>query len=151
MYLPLGYLLAHSNMKKIVRCFVYIFALAGLLLHICGTYILSIQADEIVNTYKGYTNLTCVCYSIGICVFIRYELSKLLKLEFFKKIINYLGNYTFGLYLLHIYVLWSYTSIFHPDGKSLLYRLTSPFIILIICTMLISVLRKFPGVKKIIP
>lgn len=65
-YIILGYWLSKNELSKSVRYLLYFLAMLGLFMHIIGTYSLSIDAGEIIGTYKGYLNVPCILYSIGI-------------------------------------------------------------------------------------
>ena len=63
--------------------------IAGLLIHIIGTQILSIKAGEIVSVYKGYTNLPCVLYSVAVFVFLKDLGSVLTRTKIISKMISF--------------------------------------------------------------
>ena len=74
---------------------IYVFALAGLLLHIIGTRELSVKAGSIQSLYKGYNNLPCVLYSLGIFVLLRDVAQWIQKSKKAVSLVNFLGKYTF--------------------------------------------------------
>ena len=76
-------------------------------MHMVGTYQLSIAAGKIVSTYKGYTNLPTVLYSMGVFTFIKYDLVKTMKFDIVSKIVNFLNPYIFGVYLIHAHADFS--------------------------------------------
>ena len=120
-------------------------------MQIIGTYTLSMNAGEIVSTYKGYTNVPCVLYSIGVFVFIKYDLVTLMKFNWINKIVNYLNYYTFGVYLIHWYLLEIILKVFNIPQTSIAFRLLSPIAVLIISVGIIWILRKIQIVKEIVP
>lgn len=68
-YVIVGYLLKEYDFSKKQKIIIYILGLFGLFMHIFGTYKLSFEAGYIVKTFKGYTNVPSVLYSISIFVF----------------------------------------------------------------------------------
>lgn len=147
LYVIIGYLLSHYDLTKNQRYMIYLLSILGLLMHIIGTYILSMDAGRIIDTYKGYYNVPCILNSVGIFIFIK-ELSKKVKKY---KIINFIGKYTFSIYLMHWYILRVLTKLFHLSTVSILYRLGLPFVIIGICILITFILRKIPIIKKIVP
>lgn len=133
------------------KIFVYIFALFGLLLHIIGTYDLSIKAGSIQSLYKGYNNIPCVLYSIGVFVLLRDIADWIRKSEKAVKLINFLGEYTFPLYLIHWFILRIRANMIVLDTKSIIYRLIAPYIIFAIVIAITWCLRKIPFIRKIVP
>ena len=150
-YTLTGYLLHKYELKKKYRIILYLLSIFGLLSHCIGTYILSMQAGEIILTFKGYVNLPCALYALGIFVFFKYELVKIMKLHKIKKIINILDYYTFAIYLIHYFVLIGLIKLFSLDETSLIFRLIMPFIIIVISLILTYFVRKVPLLKKILP
>lgn len=65
-YILLGYWLSKNELSRNVRYLLYLLAVLGLLMHIVGTYSLSMEAGKIVGTYKGYLNVPCILYSVGV-------------------------------------------------------------------------------------
>lgn len=45
-------------------------------MHFIGTYALSMKANQIVQTYKGYNNFPTVLYSTAVFVFIKTTCGK---------------------------------------------------------------------------
>lgn len=150
-YTVTGYLLHKYEFPKNRRFLLYLIALIGLLLHIGGTYYLSMAAGEVVKTYKGYMGLPCVLYSVGIFVLIKYDLVKILKFDIISRIVNYLDFYTFGIYLIHWYFLKFFEITFNLNFTSIVYRLLIPIPVLIISVISIYLLRKVPLIRNIVP
>lgn len=149
-YVMVGYLIYKNDIPLKARIFIYIMSIGGLLIHIIGTYTLSMEQGSIVETYKGYVAVPCVLYSVGIFIFIK-QLSLILKSKKFWWLISILSKYTFSLYLLQWFILHyinHYTSI---NTLSMLYRLGAPFIIFAIVIVVTYVLRKIPILRHIVP
>lgn len=146
-----GYLLHRYELSKKYRIILYLLAIIGLSLHMFGTCILSIQAGEIIKTYKQYTNVPTILYSLGIFVFIKYDLVKLMRFKLINSLVNFLDYYTFGIYLIHLYLLEFLIKTFHINLTSLGYRLFLPIIILMMSVVVIHLIRKIPVIRKILP
>lgn len=149
--LPLGWLLSHLDFSGWQRIFIYVCGIAGLLMHIVGTKTLSIAAGQIIDTYKGYVNVPCLLYSTGIFILIRYGGTGLLRIAPLRKVTAFLSQYTFGIYLVHILVLWTMQKVFTINHYSIVYRLTAPFLIFVVSTGCIFLIRLIPGAKRILP
>ena len=77
LYLLLGYLFNRLDFSKKEKGIIYLLAFLGLLLHICGTYFLSMETGKIIGTYKGYNNVPCILYSMGIFLFVKENVHRL--------------------------------------------------------------------------
>lgn len=150
-YTLTGYLLHKWELQRKYRLMIYLIALLGLLMNLIGTYTLSIGAGEIVETYRGYVNLPCVLYSLGVFVFIKYDFVKLMRFGWISRIVNFLNPYTFGIYLLHWFVLEIIVRMFGINAHSIVYRLLAPFAVLAISVFVIWIVQKIPGGKRVIP
>ena len=150
-YTLVGYLLHKYELKRNYRLILYILAICGLLMHIIGTYDLSMAAGKIIDTYKGYTNLPATLYSLGVFIFIKYDLVKLMKFDFISKIVHFLDFYTFGIYLIHWYLLEFLIKTFNINNTSIIYRLLAPILVLVMSVIIIYLIRKIPLIKKIFP
>lgn len=152
LFFPLvGYLLHKYEISRKYRLILYLISIIGLLLHFFGTYYLSMDAGEVIRTFKGFTNVPSALYSIGIFVFIKYDLIKIMKINIINKIVHFLDFYTFGIYLIHWYLLEFLRITFNINNTSIIYRLFSPIIVLIMSVIIIYLIRKIPIVKRIIP
>lgn len=70
-YVLLGYILHNVRIEKRQKLCIYVLAIVGVLLHIIGTQYLSFQAGTIIQTYKGYLNVPCIMYSMGVFLFFK--------------------------------------------------------------------------------
>lgn len=146
-YVLLGYLLDKNELNKKYRIIIYILGIIGLLLHIVGTYYLSMKAGMIVRTFKGYCNIPSLMYSVSIFVFVKQISKKITKWKF----IEFLARYTFPIYLIHIYFLDFINRVFKLNSFSILYRIGMPILIIPLCILIAWLLRKIPVVKNIVP
>ena len=146
-----GYRVYYYPPTKWQKALIYVSAIVGLLIHIIGTYTLSVEIGSIQSLYKGYNNIPCVLYSVGFFVFLRDLATWIKKSKTIKKIIIYLGNYTFPLYLMHWFILCIRGLIMPIDENNSIYKLVAPFAIFFIVICITWVFRKIPGLRKIVP
>ena len=139
-----------KTLNKWQRIIIYLFGIAGLLAHIIGTYVLSSEAGKIIRTYKEYLNVPCVLYSLSIFILFR-EIGNKISNAFFQKAILVLSKYTFAAYLMHWYILDYSVRLFSIDRRSVIYRLGMPIITYALVMMITYIIRKIPGLKKIVP
>lgn len=146
LYVVLGYLLANTDLDRRQRGLIYILSIIGLMMHICGTYYLSVRSGEIVQTFKGYLNVPCVLYSTGIFVLFKYHFDWLKRTD-----ISKLSKYSFPVYILHYFVMDFFTGHFSINTYSIYYRVFFPFVIISICVAFTYLIRKIPYLKNILP
>uniref|UniRef100_UPI00405718FF acyltransferase n=1 Tax=Agathobacter sp. TaxID=2021311 RepID=UPI00405718FF len=149
-YVIIGYLLHNYALEKKLRYVIYILGIIGLCMHIVGTYKLSVEAGQIVSTFKGYVNIPCVLYSIAVFVFVkelvgRYENTKIV--SFILKF----NKYTFAVYLMHFFVMDMLVDSFEINTFSIYYRVIGACIIFLICCAVTKILRKIPFGTYLLP
>lgn len=147
LYALIGYLLDKNDIALRNRILIYMLAVIGLLMHIIGTYKLSITSNSIVETFKGYYNLPCVLYSIGIFVFAKNILNKIDKPLFIEKF----SKYSFPIYLVHIFVIDIIHGLLNLNEYSIFYRIGMPFVVIPISVFITFILKKIPIIKRIVP
>lgn len=149
-FVLLGYVLHNVSLSPKQRYLTYALSVVGLLMHIIGTYTLSMQAGTVITTYKEYTNVPSILYSVGIFVFLK-EIGSKLENEKLITVIETLGKYTFAVYLMHWFIMDIMNRLFIIDGASLVYRIGAPILIYAICMAIAWVIRKIPVLKHIVP
>ena len=105
------------------------------------------DANQIIDTYKGYYNVPCILYSVGIFVFIK-ELCNIIKLP---KIVDCLSKYTFVIYLMQFFVIDILVRLFNINTLSIIYRLGMPIVVIFLIILITYILRKIPVIKNIVP
>lgn len=150
-FIMVGYLLSKYHIKPLCRFFIYAAAVAGLVIHLTGTYYYSVSAGEIVKLFKGYENVPSVLYATGVFLFFRYAGSFFMKAKVISVIINFFSGYTFALYLIHWYIIQIMVRSFEVNTHSITYRIIAPFIIFGITIGVSTLIRLIPGVRKILP
>lgn len=136
---------------KKAKVVLYVLAIAGLLLHIIGTYVLSVRAGSVQGLFKGYNNLPAMLYCFGIFVFLKDFAGRIREGKGLYRVVTALGKYTFPLYLIHWFILQIIRKLAIFNETSLIYRLLAPYAILLIVVAVTWVIRKIPVIKKIVP
>ena len=147
---PLGWLLHQCELNRESKAAIFGLAICGLLMHIIGTYTLSIKEGTIISTYKGYQNVPSVLYAAGIFVFLKDIGIRVMKHGKLNSFISCLGEYSFSIYLIQ-FVLLDAAPHFISDTKSILYRLGAPFVMIPIIIAVTWCMRKIPIIRKIVP
>lgn len=156
LYFIIGYLFSDYNPNKRIRIILYILGAIGFLMHLIPTYYLSVNANHIVDTFKGYYNLPCYLQSVAVFILIRqiyycFEIRKnriqLAIIKFFE----WFRPYTFGIYLLHQLVLLGLLRFMDISQTSIWWRIFGPWVIIFISIALINLLRKIWIFKPLLP
>ena len=154
-YVLAGYVIHKRNIKLKYRLVIYAVAIAGLLAHILGTYYeTKINGHgSVVSFYKGYYNLPCVVYSIGLFLFIK-QVSAKIKSEKAISFFTCMQGYTFPIYLIHRYYLDVFETnlnLLNLERASILYVVLATIMALILSILTTMILRKIPVLRHIVP
>lgn len=149
-YVLIGYYIDYYEIKRHYRIAIYVMGIIGLLLHLFGTYYLSYRDGAINPLFKDYMNVPCVLYSVAIFVFFKYmDTTKLMDWLF--KGTKFFANTTFGVYLIHWFLLDAILRVTKINSYSLKYRVIGGFCVFIIASVLIKCAKKIPIVRRIVP
>ena len=103
-YVLLGYWIDQYHLKRWKRYAIYLIGIGELLLHIFGTYYFSYKYGMIDGRFKGYLGVASFSYSTAVFVFFRYmDFSKWNR--YFLLYLKNASKYTFGVYLIHWYII----------------------------------------------
>lgn len=154
-YVVIGYLLKNHKTSSGITVMIYMLSMVGLLMHIIGTYKLSMEAGSIVQTYKGYLNIPCILYSVGVFLFFKNHGNAIME-SFAGRFIRFFAKYTFSIYLAHYYIMECirvclFEGFLKVDVTSTIYRLSSPFIVVIVTVATVHMMKKVPILKNIVP
>ncbi len=146
-----GFYIHKYGISRKLRIIFYVLAIFGFLANSFGSYYLSITAGKLIRTYIEYTFLPAMLYPCGLFVFIKYDLVKIMEYDWVNRIVSFLDFYTFGIYLIHWYILQIMIKVLNINIHSIIYRLGAPFMVIGIAVCIIYVLRKIPLIKNIVP
>ncbi len=116
-----------------------------------GTYLLSIERGSLQSIFKGYNNVPCVLYSLGIFVLLKDISKRIEKIDWIRNTITVLGKYTFEVYLIHWYIIIIFNDMFEINTKSIFYRLLFPYSVYVIVIAIVWCMRKIPLIRDIVP
>ena len=149
-YAIAGYYIDRYPIEKKYRMMCYALAVVGLGVHIIGTFILSYRDNAINGMFKGFVNLPCVLYSVGIFVLFKYcEKSRAMK--YLYELISPVADTTFGVYLMHWFLIDIFLRISHTNPIGIMFRVVGGFAIFIVASIITKIIKKIPILHQIIP
>lgn len=148
-YVLLGYLIQNCIVPKRIRWIMYILAVLGWFMHFYGTHVFSIKAGSIVDTFKGYMNLPTFLHASGLMILFRYIRWEKLSAKVNELAVR-LQRYTFGIYLVHMYLIMLIPPHTGIDTNSILWRTGGAVLVYILSLCLCIVIEKIPVLKKTI-
>lgn len=150
MYPLIGYVIHHTEFNSKQRMIIYILAILGWFTQFYGTHVLSISAHHIVSTFKGYLNIPAILQATGVMILLKYiQWDKIIH-STAKKFILELQKLTFGIYLIHFFVISLLTKFFSINVASIWWRTIGAFVVFIVSGSICYIISKIPKVRKII-
>lgn len=150
-YTLLGYWIDNYELPKRWRYVIYVAAAGGFLLMLFGTQILSLKNGVVDTTFKEYRNVPCILYSTGIFLFFRNMKQDGGVLRFLGKLTAPFSSLTFGIYLVHFYLVQMVAIYQIFPITSIKYRIFGTIVIFLISAVAVRILQMIPVVKKAIP
>lgn len=153
-YILLGYILDQVTIEKKKRQIIYILGVIGWFIHFEGTNILSMGVAEINTTFKGYTRLPCLLQSIAVFIFFKYIDYKKLFGSFYHIISNIVfkcASCTFGVYLLHFFLIIGLPIKFSIDSRRILWRVGGAVFIFLTCSIITYCAKKSSIIRRVLP
>lgn len=146
-YSVLGYYLSHKIFTKKEKSFVYLIGVISFFTNFIGTACLTEPGGEIVSLFRGAFNWPCFFQTLA-----TYELFKNIKTEnkIILKMIDWFSSKTFGIYLIHIYLIWEIPSFLGINTYSIIWRTVGGIFIFLLSSLIVSILQKIPLIKKTI-
>lgn len=146
----MGYYISEYEMSKKTKALIYLSGAIGVALIFFGTLVYSYRAGHYVAIFKDYANAPCLCYSAAI--FLLFKSIPFEKFpDFFNKIVAFFAPTTFGIYLLHMFVIDTIRKYLPMNEFELIYRTLGPLVIYIICVFISRIIQAIPFVRKLIP
>lgn len=149
-YAIAGYYIDRYPIEKKYRIIWYVLAGVGLAAHILGTLLLSYRDGAVNGIFKGYLNLPCVLYSVGIFILFKY-LDRTRVMAYLYTITFPVADTTFGIYLIHWLLMDVFLRISHINPTSIVYRILGGFVIFIAASIIIKIIKKIPILRQIVP
>ena len=148
-YVTAGYLLKVHNPPLKARILIYITGIAGLLFRFIYTYIRTKEAGELDSTIKSYGAFHAVFFSIAVFVFfMNIEWSDLIP-EKFNPLITELSGCSFGIFLIHRFIMLCEQKYMEFDIHSIYWRTLMIFVTYFISLVIVYIIRKIPYLRRI--
>lgn len=146
----LGYLLATMEIKRKSRFLLYTGAIVATAFRYIYTYIWSYRTETTDISIKGYEKFYSVLLAAAVFVLIKsIRWDNILKQKS-KEFLHTLASYSFGVYLIHMIVIYYELRLFNQTASMWSWRTIFVPITYGVALCSVWVLDKIPGIKKII-
>lgn len=154
LYVVMGYLLTHCwvlSFKK--RLLIYMAGILGAGMKVYSGIYWSLAEGAINRELEGIMDFPCVFLSAAVFVFFQYEIFPITqKREKWQYYITYLSSFSFGVYLMHMWIVKNLPhDLLVAHFNSVPWRIISTLIVYAVCILLTVIIKKVPGLKRIIP
>lgn len=151
-FVILGYLLSTTKIERVYRYGIYSLGIVGIAVRYSMTYFLSIKQNELNKVSWGYLNWPSVLLAVAVFTLFQYtDWNHIVKSERTKKIIRQISAASFGIYLIHMPLIRALLSIFGWSTSGWKWRYCGPVIVYVCALFIISIMKKIPIIKNIVP
>lgn len=152
-FVILGYLLSKEDLSKSKTVLLCIGAIIGLIYRDLTTYYLSFEANQLVKATWGYASWHSILLTCSVFVLIKkinFD-SILLNKRHIVDILSKIASCSFGIYLIHIIVIYYEKKTLAIDTLSIKWRILGVFSTYIISLGIVYILKQIPIIKKVLP
>lgn len=150
-YPLLGYVLNEINLSKKYRMIFYVLGILGLLAMFLPTQSIYDTTHQSSYMFKSYAYPSAIVYSVAVWIFIKQLCNNYDFTNKFKKIVYFFKPYTFGLYMVHFYLIIVISRCLKMDLTSFSTTIIIPIIVIPISILILYVMKKIPLVRNIVP
>lgn len=150
-YPLLGYILNEIDLSKKYRIIFYVFGILGLLAMFLPTQFVYDTTHQATYLFKSYSYPSTIMYSIAVWIFIKQLCNNYDIMNKFKKVVYFFKPYTFGLYLIHHYLIIVISYTYKLNLKSFPLTIIMPLIVIPLAILILYILKKIPYVRNIVP
>ena len=145
----LGYLLYTTELSLWQRIVLYALGAFGAVVRYFHTAIASVQEGAINKLTWEHQNWPTVLLAAAVFVFVKYACRyPLFQREKFVRLVKWLSGASFGIYLIHVFIMEQITYRFSINTLSGWWRLFGAFAVYFVALLLVKVLQKIPYVGK---
>ena len=150
LYPIIGYLIATEKKEsKRFRIALYCSGIICLIFRYVVTYYCSTKANYIYTTLFSYKYFTAVIPAISVFIFFKnMKFKENIKV---KNILKNISSCSFGVYLIHYFIIGILLKIGLVNEYSLLYRTLGAVIIYLISLLIVWTMKKIPILNKLVP
>ena len=149
LFVLIGWWLNRHPLTRKQRIWIYILGLAGFCVHFFGTWIFSRQLGTVDSNFKGYFTPFSVLYSAAVFTAFRYM--KPAKAQWLATRLSWFVPATFGVYMIHWFVLRLIFGLNLFNEQSLTFRFIGPMVVFAGCCLIVRGMQKIPVVRKLVP
>ena len=152
-FVLLGYILSTRNISKKKRILIYVGAIVGLIYRYIITFIISKKSGTVYREIWGYNSWYSILLACAVFLIIK-NLNFDERLKDNKKLKKFLGiisSCSFGIYLLHILIIYYEIKIFNINEYSWELRTIGILTTYLISLGIIFILKKIPIIKRLVP
>lgn len=150
MWLLLGYWITHYPIGKRTRMASYGLGVLALLLRYFGTLVLSYRDGGVNLFFSGYERFPSVLLAVAVFIWFYYHDWSFIT-EKQQRLLVKLSGASFGVYLIHFYLLQVFTVILGVDMRSIWWRVLGTPVLYPLSVALVLLGKRLPVVKKILP
>jgi len=152
-YFVCGYYLYRVDLSKKAQNIIYLLGILAFIFTAVFTALLSIYRQKASNLFYDELAFNVMLESIAVFVFVKYKLNRKFTNEKLNKLVLNLSKYSFGIYLIHIFIMDIFRIMLGFNTLSFNALLSVPVITIIVflISLLLSLgLNKIPFLKKYI-
>lgn len=150
MFLLMGYWITHYPISKRTRMLSYALGVGALLVRYFGTLALSYRDGYVNLFFSGYERFPSVLLAVPVFIWFYYHDWSFISQKQ-RYLLTKLSSASFGVYLVHFYLLQVFTVIIGVDMRSIWWRALGTPILYPLSVALVLLVKRLPVAKELLP
>ncbi len=146
-YLLLGYCLSHYDLNRPARIFLYVAGILSFIYMVCKKNLVALGQGE---SY-GYFTAAFLYIVVSAALFCAFRYAGAKSENMPTKIVDFLANYTLGVYLVHEFFVKMFIPFFAPSLAIIPRCIIGSILVYALSVILIFIMRKIPILRRIVP
>lgn len=149
LFVLIGWYLNRCTLPRKQRVWIYLLGAAGFCIHFFGTWAASSQAGTVDSYFKGYFTPFSLLYAAAVFTAFRYMSAT--HSRWLARRLTWFASATFGVYMIHWFLLRAIFGLELFDEKSLWFRVLGPMVVFAACSLIVKGMQRIPGIRKMVP
>ncbi|MCR5517194.1 MAG: acyltransferase family protein [Lachnospiraceae bacterium] len=146
-----GWILYTRDFTKKERYIIYVLGIIGWLFRFGIDGRRSWMLERVDSIYSGYYNFNIIMMSSAIFVFFKYIDWTYIQNSLLGKLVIKLSSASFGIYLIHYYVMYDLSEIMNVDTRLIRWIIPGAILVYILSAIVILVMKRIPFIRKAVP
>lgn len=150
-YVLTGWYLVTFKLSNKLRYIIYALGVSSGCTIFIGTYLFSLPSGQLNQLFFDYNSIFVYFLSLAVFVLFQSIQWESFITPKFIRLLTIVSSTSFGVYIIHLFILFELDDYFHFDHTTIFYMTIFPLIVFGISAVIVYIMKKAPFIKHIMP